>query len=161
MKKQSTPTNGECITRNHSSGNLSNDGSSVAGDAMIDEETTEGERALANRLRNREHARNRRARKKAYLESLKCTLDELCREHDTWTDVLLSFFAVRSCYEKRRALWSSILDESVTCVMPVTPYRSFPASEVQVSKCQRTILGIDGVIADTASLHVLFNSIVA
>jgi len=74
--------------------------------------------------------------------------------------VLLSFFAVRSCYEKRRALWSSILDESVTCVMPVTPYRSFPASEVQVSKCQRTILGVDGIIADTASLHVLFNSIV-
>jgi len=73
---------------------------------------------------------------------------------------LLSFFAVRSCYEKRRALWSSILDESVTCVMPVTPYRSFPASEVQVSKCQRTILGVDGIIADTASLHVLFNSIV-
>jgi len=145
---------------------------------MIDEEMTEGERALANRLRNREHARNTRARKKAYLESLKCTLDELCRERDTLvseragaasllleiqktrTDVLLSFFAVRSCYEKRRALWSSILDESVTCVMPVTPYRSFPASEVQVSKCQRTILGVDGIIADTASLHVLFNSIV-
>jgi PAS domain S-box-containing protein len=44
--------------------------------------------------------------------------------------------------------------------VPVTPYRSFPASEVQASKCQRTIMGIDGMIADTASLHVLFDSLV-
>jgi PAS domain S-box-containing protein len=44
--------------------------------------------------------------------------------------------------------------------MPVTPYRSFPASELQVSKCQRTILGIDGMMSDTASLHVLLDSLV-
>jgi PAS domain S-box-containing protein len=31
---------------------------------------------------------------------------------------------------------------------------------VQVSKCQRTILGIDGMMSDTASLHVLLNSLV-
>ena len=74
--------------------------------------------------------------------------------------MLLSYFALRSSNEKRRALWASFLDESVTCVMPVTPYRSFPASEVQVSQCQRTIMGIDGIIADTASLHVLLNSLV-
>jgi PAS domain S-box-containing protein len=143
-----------------------------------DENMTEAERALANRKRNREHARNTRARKKAYLESLKNTLDELCKERDslvseragaasllleiqrTRTDVLLSFFALRSTYEKRRPLWSSILDESFTCVMPVTPYRSFPASEVQISKCQRTIMGVDGMIADAASKHVLLNSLV-
>lgn len=46
------------------------------------------------------------------------------------------------------------------CVMPVTPYRSFPASEVQISKCQRNVLGIDGMISDAASLHVLLNSLV-
>ncbi|KAG7337018.1 PAS domain S-box containing protein [Nitzschia inconspicua] len=140
---------------------------------------TPEERANANRDRNREHARNTRLRKKAYLEKLKSTVDELCRERDTLvseragaanilvemnntrTEVLLSFFALRSANEKRRELWSSILDESrFACVMPVTPYRSFPASEVQVSKCQRTILGIDGMMADTASLHVLLNSLV-
>jgi PAS domain S-box len=139
---------------------------------------TEEEKAVANRKRNREHARNTRARKKAYLESLKTTLDELCRERDslvservgaasmllevqkTRTDVLLSFFALRCKYEKKRALWSSILDESFTCVMPVTPYRSFPASEVQISKCQRTVMGVDGIISDTASLHVLLNTLV-
>jgi PAS domain S-box-containing protein len=139
---------------------------------------TEDEKAVANRKRNREHARNTRARKKAYLESLKTTLDELCRERDslvservgaasmllevqkTRTDVLLSFFALRCKYEKKRALWSSILDESFTCVMPVTPYRSFPASEVQISKCQRTVMGVDGIMSDTASLHVLLNTLV-
>lgn len=137
------------------------------------------ERAKANRDRNREHARNTRLRKKAYLEKLKSTVDELCRERDTLvseragaanilvdmnntrTEVLMSFFALRSANEKRRELWASILDESrFACVMPVTPYRSFPASEVQVSKCQRTVLGIDGMMADTASLHVLLNSLV-
>ncbi len=139
---------------------------------------SEEEKAQANRLRNREHARNTRARKKAYLESLKSTLDELCKERDTLvseragaaslllemqktrTDVLLSFFALRSSYEKRRQTWSSILDESIMCVMPVTPYRSFLASEVQISRCQRNVMGIDGVINDTASLHVLLNSLV-
>lgn len=137
------------------------------------------EKAQANRDRNREHARNTRLRKKAYLEKLKGTVEDLCRErdslvseranaasllvemHNTRTEVLMSFFALRSSNEKRRILWSSILDESsFTCVMPVTPYRSFPASEIQISKCQRTLLGIDSVMADTASLHVLFQSLV-
>mmetsp|Transcript_27664 Transcript_27664/g.42323 ORF Transcript_27664/g.42323 Transcript_27664/m.42323 type:complete len:599 (+) Transcript_27664:1568-3364(+) len=140
---------------------------------------TPAEKAKANRDRNREHARNTRLRKKAYLEKLKMTVDELCRERDTLvseragaanllvevhnmrTEVLMSFLALRSSYEKQRELWASILDESCfACVMPVTPYRSFPASEVQVSKCQRTILGIDGMMADTASLHVLLNSMI-
>ncbi len=143
-----------------------------------EEHMTEKERADANRKRNREHARNTRARKKAYLESLKSSLDELCRERDslvsqragnacrmledqkTRTDVLLTLFALISSYELRRSLWSSILDESVNCHMPITPYRSFPASEVQISKCQRTIMGVDGMIADAASIHVLFHSLV-
>jgi len=143
-----------------------------------DEQLTEEERAQANRRRNREHARNTRARKKAYLESLKTTLDELCRERDTLvseragaatvllemqkarSDVLLSFFALRSSCEKRRTVWSSILDETVTCILPVTPYRSFPSSEVQISKCQRNVIGIDGMISDAASLQVLLNSLV-
>jgi len=136
------------------------------------------EKAKANRDRNREHARNTRLRKKAYLEKLKSTVDELCRERDTLvseragaatllvemhnirTEVLMSFFALRSANEQRRELWGSILDESFACVMPVTPYRSFLASEVQVSKCQRTVLGIDSMMADTASLHVLLNTLI-
>lgn len=140
---------------------------------------TPTEKAKANRDRNREHARNTRLRKKAYLAKLKQTVDELCRErdtlvseranaatlivemHNTRADVLMSFFALRSSNERRRELWATILDESCfSCVLPVTPYRSFPASEVQVSKCQRTILGIDSMMSDAASLHVLLNSLI-
>lgn len=140
--------------------------------------TAQEVRAKAARARNREHARNTRLRKKQYQEKLKATVEDLCRErdilvseragaanllvemHNTRTDVLLSFFALRSANERRRELWSSILDESCfSCLLPVTPYRSFPASEVQ-GGCQRTVLGIDGVMSDTASLHVLLNSLV-
>ena len=89
-------------------------------------------------------------KEKAYLEKLKSTVDDLCKErdtlvserasaasllvemHNTRTDVLMSFFALRSVNEKRRKLWTSLLDESsFSCIMPVTPYRSFPSSEVQ------------------------------
>ncbi|GAX18390.1 hypothetical protein FisN_15Lh315 [Fistulifera solaris] len=150
-----------------------------AGDLSDGQDDSVGDKAKTNRDRNREHARNTRRRKKAYLEKLQTTVDDLCRErdtlmsertgaanllvemHNTRTEVLMSFFSLRSTNEKRRSLWESILDESCfACVMPVTPYRSFPASEVQVSRCQRTILGIDAIMADTASLHVLFTSLV-
>jgi hypothetical protein len=124
------------------------------------------------RERNREHAKNTRLRKKAYVESLKQTVDELCRERDALVteranaasllvethskrvDVLRSFFALRAGYslKQKRDLWSSILDESgFTCRLPVTPYQSFPSSEVQLSNCQRTISGVDAMIADVAS----------
>ena len=148
-------------------------------DVLSDSNLNVDDKAQANRDRNREHARNTRLRKKAYLEKLKATVEDLCRErdtlvteragaagllvemHNTRTEVLMSFFALRSSNERRRKLWSSILDESCfACIMPVTPYRSFPASEVQVSKCQRTVLGIDAMMADTASLHVLLQSLV-
>ena len=137
------------------------------------------EKAKANRDRNREHSRNTRLRRKAYVEKLVTTVDGLCRErdtlllerldkanhlteiHNTRIHVLQKFFALRTSNESRRHLWSYILDESsFQCILPITPYRSFPASEVQVSKSQRTILGIDGMISDTASLHVLFGSLV-
>lgn len=154
-------------------------GSRKKSEAIDMSNMTPEERQKANRDRNREHARNTRLRKKAYLETLKSTVNDLCQERDTLvteragaasilvemnntrTEVLMSFFALRSANEKRRPLWASILDESCfSCVLPVTPYRSFPASEVQVSKCQRTILGIDGMMSDTASLHVLLNTLV-
>eukprot|EP00529_Nitzschia_sp_RCC80_P006027 CAMPEP_0113500548 /NCGR_PEP_ID=MMETSP0014_2-20120614/32394_1 /TAXON_ID=2857 /ORGANISM="Nitzschia sp." /LENGTH=995 /DNA_ID=CAMNT_0000394905 /DNA_START=67 /DNA_END=3054 /DNA_ORIENTATION=+ /assembly_acc=CAM_ASM_000159 len=173
---------GSSVTSTSSRTTKKSSGSTLETNADMEIDTsnmTPAERAKANRDRNREHARNTRLRKKAYLEKLKTTVDELCRERDTLvteragaanilvemnntrTEVLMSFFALRSANEKRRELWASILDESsFVCVAPVTPYRSFPASEVQVSKCQRTILGIDGMMADTASLHVLLNTLV-
>ena len=149
---------------------------------VIPEFTTAEERIRFNRERNREHAKNTRIRKKAYVERLKKSVDELCRERDTLlserslvstqmmethskrVDVLRSFFALRAGYNScdvRRELWSGILDESsFTCRLPVTPYQSFPSSEVQVSNCQRTIMGVDAMIADAAANYVFLDSIV-
>jgi hypothetical protein len=56
-----------------------------------------------------------------------------------------------------RKLWSTILEDNVVFVLPVTPYRSFPAS--QVCQGQRYINGIDAVIADITSHSVLYQSI--
>jgi len=83
--------------------------------------------------------------------------------HAKRVDVLRSFFALRASYtvDQKRELWSSILDESsFTCRMPVTPYQSFPSSEVQVSNCQRTIVGVDSMINNAAANHVFLDSIV-
>lgn len=142
---------------------------------------TEEQRVQYNRERNREHAKNTRIRKKAFVEQLKISVDELCRERDSLiseramaanlmvethskrVDVLRSVFALRAgyCFDQKRELWSSILDESsFTCRLPVTPYQSFPSSEVQVSNCQRTIVGVDAMISDAASNYVFLDSIV-
>jgi hypothetical protein len=77
--------------------------------------------------------------------------------HSKRVDVMRSFFALRAGYSlnQKRELWSSILDESgFNCRLPVTPYQSFPSSEVQLANCQRTISGIDAMIADAASNSV-------
>ena len=142
---------------------------------------TEEQRVQYNRERNREHAKNTRIRKKAFVEQLKISVDELCRERDNLiseramaanlmvethskrVDVLRSVFALRAGYsfDQKRELWSSILDESsFTCRLPVTPYQSFASSEVQVSNCQRTIVGVDAMISDAASNFVFLDSIV-
>jgi hypothetical protein len=50
----------------------------------------------------------------------------LVEMHNTRTEVLMSFFALRSVYDIQRELWASILDESCfACVMPVRPYPIF------------------------------------
>ena len=161
-------------------GIISSAGETTAGETDLNM-TEDEEKLHYNRERNREHAKNTRIRKKAYVERLKISVDELCRERDTLVsehassanlmveihskrvDVLRSFFALRASYtiDQKRELWSSILDESsFTCKLPVTPYQSFPSSEVQVSNCQRTIVGVDSMVADAAANYVFLDSIV-
>lgn len=117
---------------------------------LAESELSEGDRNRLNRDRNREHARNTRLRKKAYVEKLRATVDDLCRERDSLVqdratsasrlveqqkirvDVLLAYFALRRQCERRRDLWAGVCEESVICTLPITPYRSFPAYEVSV-----------------------------
>lgn len=71
--------------------------------------------------------------------------------------VLLLFFQNRSTNEQNISKWTSILDERFKLVLPVTPYRVFPVSEI--FNTQRHIEGIPAVLEDTASLNAMLNSI--
>jgi len=175
-KKRNTTSSLHDVT---SDGEFTTDAEKDSSNVPLHEsELSEGERNRLHRNRNREHARNTRLRKKAYVETLKNTVDDLRRERDSLVqdqatnasrlleqknirvDVLLGYFALRKQCERRRDLWARVCEENVVCTLPVTPYRSFPANEVQSSKCQRTIQGIDGLIADATSFHVLLDSII-
>ena len=135
----------------------------------------EDNKAKANRDRNREHARNTRLRKKAYVETLKRTVHELSAQYESAERhrrvqasmvaergsvrkrVLQTFFFYRASGELGHEKWAKLLDESCMFALPITPYRSFSASEVVNN--QRVVIGIDGMIVDTASLAVLLQSI--
>jgi PAS domain S-box-containing protein len=123
------------------------------------------------KAKNREHARNTRKRKKEYIESLRDTLNLLLAEreqHDRNRRVVLSrlvefdnvrkkvlqtFFYYQSCNEQNVGKWSHILTSDFNVVMPVTPYRSFPAH--QVKDGVRHVTTIDEICQDTASLHAM------
>mmetsp|Transcript_27455 Transcript_27455/g.46070 ORF Transcript_27455/g.46070 Transcript_27455/m.46070 type:complete len:479 (-) Transcript_27455:362-1798(-) len=129
------------------------------------------ERAQQSRDRNREHAKNTRLRKKAYVAKLKELVDHMQKVKDAEeservhlgekiyeTQVIRKnavklFMSYRASNIKDRAMWSQILDESVTLVLPITPYRSFHKGEIKYSS--RVLHGIDAVIVDTASLNLM------
>lgn len=71
--------------------------------------------------------------------------------------MLQTMFYFRATAEMSHAKWKTILDDNFTLIMPITPYRSFPPT--QVKNGQRHIKGIEGMLADTASLSVLVQSI--
>jgi len=102
---------------------------------------TPDERARQNRDRNREHARNTRLRKKAYVEELKRTLTELVSQRDTADlekrhstqreleqrevrfRVMEEFLKLRGRHEMSYARWIAILEENFTFTLPITDYR--------------------------------------
>jgi len=139
----------DAVTSSETDGGLTTDAEKESTNCPVaEQELSEGERSRLHRDRNKEHARNTRLRKKAYVEKLRATVDDLCRERDSLVqdratsasrlleqqkiriDVLLAYFALRRQCERRRDLWAGVCEESVICTLPITPYRSFPAYEV-------------------------------
>lgn len=102
---------------------------------------TPDERARQNRDRNREHARNTRLRKKAYVEELKATLSALVSQRDAAElekrhasqreleqrevrfRVLEEFLKLRGRNEANAARWAAILEEKFTLTLPVVNFR--------------------------------------
>jgi len=105
---------------------------------------TADERARQNRDRNREHARNTRLRKKAYVEELKRTLTELVaqrdaqdleKRHEKQRDlevrevryrVMEEFLKLRARGSDVNLLarWVAILEDGFTLTLPKTEYRT-------------------------------------
>lgn len=102
---------------------------------------TPDERARQNRDRNREHARNTRLRKKAYVEELKATLSALVTQRDAADlerrhasqreleqrevrfRVLEEFLKLRGRNEPNPARWSAILEDKFHLTLPITDFR--------------------------------------
>jgi hypothetical protein len=102
---------------------------------------TPDERARQNRDRNREHARNTRLRKKAYVEELKRTLTALVAQRDAADlekrhasqreleqrevrfRVTEEFLKLRGRNEANPARWAAILEDGFTLTLPITDFR--------------------------------------
>lgn len=127
---------------------------------------TADERARQNRDRNREHARNTRLRKKAYVEELKRTLVELVAQRDSNElekrqcvqreveqrevrfRVMEEFLKIRGRNEANAARWSAILEEGFTFTIPVTPFRKTVAASHE-GITEQILRGVGDSMADS------------
>lgn len=117
---------------------------------------TPDERAKQNRNRNREHARNTRLRKKAYVEELKSKITEFVAKRDAVDlekrlsaqreleqrevrfHVMEEFLKIRGSNEQSIERWTAILEDNFTLVIPLTRYRKMVHQSI--SREQRSIL---------------------
>jgi hypothetical protein len=133
------------------------------------------EKLQQSRNRNREHAKNTRLRKKAYVLKLKALVERIARQkeieeserhalgvriyetHNIRKQVVHTYFNYRAANERSHMKWSDILDESFSLIIPITPYRSFHKGDIVNNT--RTVKGINGAISESASLSLLAQSV--
>lgn len=115
---------------------------------------TADERARQNRDRNREHARNTRLRKKAYVEELKRTLTELVtqrdaadveKRHEKQRDlevrevryrVMEEFLKLRARGAEQNLLarWVAILEDGFSLTLPKVEYRTMVSQDLSLAR---------------------------
>ena len=143
---------------------------------------TPDERARQNRDRNREHARNTRLRKKAYVEELKATLSALVSQRDAAElekrhanqreleqrevrfRVLEEFLKLRGRNEANAVRWAAILEEKFTLTLPVVNFRemvhSNDSSHRNVNALHDQVLtGVNEVMNDSNLLSGFLQSL--
>lgn len=126
---------------------------------------TPDERARQNRDRNREHARNTRLRKKAYVEELKRTLTELVTQRDAADfekrqaaqremeqrevrfRVIEEFLKLRGRNETNFARWAAILEDGFGLTLPSTDFRKMATGEA-LPGFEHVLNGVSDVMAD-------------
>lgn len=130
---------------------------------------TPDERAKQNRDRNREHARNTRLRKKAYVEELKRTVQDLVakrerdlrqrrmqqarsqEQHEVQFKVLSALLNYRGSYMTDRRKWSAILSPTFAMRLPLTRYRSFPSGKAGAN--WRELSSLEDLAGDLENLR--------
>jgi hypothetical protein len=133
---------------------------------------TVDERARQNRDRNREHARNTRLRKKAYVDELKRTLIEIVAQRDAAElekrqsiqreleqrevrfRVMDEFLKLRGRNESSTSRWSAILEDSFIFTIPATSYRQTVRTKNSHFLATEQVLGsIEDIKADARHLN--------
>jgi hypothetical protein len=161
------------------------DASTSATDSKVNrarrQNLTPDERARQNRDRNREHARNTRLRKKAYVEELKRTLTELVAQRDAAElekrhaaqreleqrevrfRVMEEFLKLRGRNESCYGRWSAILEDSFTLTLPLTNYRKIVqrdnAGIESGHKFEQVLLGATEAMEDATYVASFLHSI--
>lgn len=131
---------------------------------------TPEEKAKACRERNREHARKTRLRKKAYVDELKRSLNEMVEERDAAKaleeqkakileqnrdvrfQVMQDFLNLRGNNEQSANRWSAILvPEEFTLTLPVTDFQAMvQPTETSPVPGQQVLTGVSDVMSDSS-----------
>lgn len=126
-----------------------------------EEPTTEAKQEMT-RLRNREHARSTRKRKKEYVDYLKHQVAELLAKQqqfsamqaETVSDKLrretIETFLEYRYSNVDREKWRRIVDDHIKISLPATPYR--PRLPKEDNATMRRLKGVDGLMKDSASI---------
>jgi hypothetical protein len=127
---------------------------------------TPDERARQNRDRNREHARNTRLRKKAYVEELKSTLTALVSQRDSAElekrhsaqreleqrevrfRVIEEFLKLRGRNEGNFARWAAILEENFTLALPATGFLGMAHPDSPRKEHEHVLSGVSAAMAE-------------
>jgi len=155
------------LTRSVASSSHSLDSDALPAAKRRRQNLTPDERAKQNRDRNREHARNTRLRKKAYVEELKRTLTELVTQRDANEleqrrvaqreleqrevrfRVAEEFMKLRGDNQKSTARWAAILEDGFTFTLPLTKYRNMVQS---IDGEEQTLRGVEEAKQDAEHL---------
>ncbi|CAM9517320.1 unnamed protein product [Scytosiphon promiscuus] len=142
--------------------------SHMSGDSGEDFDSLKVEMA---KERNRVHARNTRARKKQYMEELKDRVESMhakkaavehrkeaaAREEEEqstrWAATLEKVLDLRCRGCADPVVWSEVLTQDFELSLPLTPYRRCDPADVEGGR-RRVLIGVEGMISDTASLTV-------
>lgn len=137
---------------------------------------TPDERARQNRDRNREHARNTRLRKKAYVEELKRTLTALVAQRDAAElekrhaaqreleqrevrfRVIEEFLKLRARNERNFSRWAAILEDRFTFTLPLTDFRDMVQSESS-NGFEQVLTGVTEAMEDANHLAEFIQSL--